>query len=74
MTTGAPKPFLAHKEQLDLLRSRGLTIHDAPKALLTLREISYYKLSAYSLTLRTDDVFHEGMSCLNAKSREAWQW
>ena len=61
MNTDIPKPFATYQEQLDLLKSRGLIIHDEQKALLVLREISYYRLSAYSLTLRTNDVFHSGV-------------
>jgi len=55
------KPFLTYQQQLDLLKSRGLVVHDDEKALSTLRSISYYRLSAYSLTLRTNDVFHAGV-------------
>jgi len=54
------KPFFTYQQQIDLLKARGLIIQDESKAISTLRDISYYRLSAYSLTLRTDDIFHDG--------------
>jgi abortive infection bacteriophage resistance protein len=61
-TTVTTKPFLTHQQQLDLLKSRGLTVHDDTEALLTLKRVNYYRLSAYSLTLRRRDIFHAGTS------------
>ncbi|MCX6165399.1 MAG: Abi family protein [Ignavibacteriae bacterium] len=43
------KPVLTFEEQIDLLTSRGLTITDKGFALTTLKNISYYRLSAYML-------------------------
>jgi len=40
---------LSYNEQIVLLKNRGLTINDEPKALNYLKEISYYRLSAYFL-------------------------
>jgi abortive infection bacteriophage resistance protein len=54
------KPFFTYEQQLELLKSRGLNVNDEAYALLKLRDLNYYRLSAYSLTLRTDDVFREG--------------
>lgn len=56
-TTGA-KPFLNYDEQLALLRERGLIIANPAAAKETLRKTNYYRFSAYSLTLRKDDVFY----------------
>jgi abortive infection bacteriophage resistance protein len=41
------KPPLTFEQQLDLLMSRGLHINDKDFALACLRNISYYRLSAY---------------------------
>ncbi len=43
------KPHLSYQEQVDLLKSRGLIIKDEAFAILKLRHISYYRLSAYFL-------------------------
>lgn len=42
------KPY-SFQKQIELLKSRGLTVDDEPKALSYLQEISYYRLSAYFL-------------------------
>ena len=41
------KPPLNHKEQLQLLKDRGLLVEDDTKALHLLHHISYYRLSGY---------------------------
>jgi len=52
---------LSFEGQLDLLKSRGLTIDDGAKALSYLQEISYYRLSAYFLPYQqTKDNFNQG--------------
>ena len=51
-----PKPFSPYEEQLSILRGRGLAIPDEELALQWLREKNYYRLSAYSLTLRQRDT------------------
>lgn len=62
------KDFCTYEQQLDILRRRGLIIHDEAIALRRLREKNYYRLSAYSLTLRSynpcsgEDHFHAGAS------------
>ena len=43
------KPALSFDQQLDLLRQRGLSVADNARALHWLRQISYYRLSAYWL-------------------------
>ena len=49
------KPFSPYQEQLSILRGRGLSIPNEELALQWLREKNYYRLSAYSLTLRQRD-------------------
>ncbi|WP_088052566.1 Abi family protein [Virgibacillus dakarensis] len=47
-------------EQIELLKSRNLNIEDAEFAERALKRINYYRLSAYMLTLKTDNEFIEG--------------
>ena len=54
------KPFKTIEEQIEILESRGLTIEDKSAAEQFLLENNYYRISGYSLTLRTNDIFHEG--------------
>jgi abortive infection bacteriophage resistance protein len=55
------KAPLSFQGQLDLLRSRGLTVLDEKKALAYLQEISYYRLSAYFLPYQyKKDAFNPG--------------
>lgn len=60
MNTGPTKPFKTLEEQINLLADRGLIIHDRESALHILNNTNYYRLSAYSLTLRQNDCFSEG--------------
>ena len=63
MPTAAPtKPFKSYDEQIELLRARGLIIQDAAYARNVLKTLNYYRLSAYSLTLRKDDRFYPGVT------------
>lgn len=62
LNIGQTKPFKTIEEQLDLLISRGLIVNDKEFALSILKRINYYRLSAYSLTLRSDDTFHENVT------------
>jgi abortive infection bacteriophage resistance protein len=59
-TIQTTKPFLTYPGQLELLKSRGLVSCDETGELLQLRDIGYYRLSAYSLTLRENDIFQAG--------------
>ncbi|MFN0213209.1 MAG: Abi family protein [Saprospiraceae bacterium] len=52
------KPALSFEAQLKLLQGRGLIIHDEPKALHLLRQISYYRLSAYWYPFLQDNKNH----------------
>lgn len=46
------KPALSFEEQIELLKSRGLTVPDVARAANYLSNISYYRLSAYMLPLK----------------------
>ncbi len=54
------KPPLSVEAQVELLKDRGLIIEDDACAIEVLSKVNYYRLSAYSLGLRHNDVFHEG--------------
>lgn len=56
------KPPLSYEEQISLLRSRGLLITDDVFAEKILSHVNYYRLSAYSLGLRNNDVFNENIT------------
>lgn len=47
------KPHLSYEAQLERLESRGLSVPDRTSALRTLKQIGYYRLSAYLHTFRT---------------------
>jgi abortive infection bacteriophage resistance protein len=54
-TTGtAPplKPFITASEQIELLRSRGLEIHDEQSARAELRRLGYYRFSGFAHALK----------------------
>lgn len=55
----ADKGFKTIEEQLEILRSRGLTINNELEAKDFLHHNNYYRISGYSLTLRKNDVFSE---------------
>ena len=57
-TSNETKPFLTYHQQVELLKKRGLIITDDKRAEEILKRANYYRLSAYSLTLRLDDVFY----------------
>lgn len=59
-TPDVAKPFKTYAEQIALLRERHLIINDELYAQNILRELNYYRFSAYSLTLRENDIFYEG--------------
>ncbi|BBI31531.1 Abi family protein [Cohnella abietis] len=54
------KPAITYEDQVELLRSRGLIIEDSKKAVDTLKRINYYRLTAYTLSFKRDNVFFEG--------------
>ncbi len=59
------KPPLSYDEQLDLLISRGLSIKNRNKAVAYLKNISYYRLSAYFIPFKQSDTFTRGVSFEN---------
>lgn len=61
----AVKDFKTIDEQINILKSRGLTIDDEIIAKTFLRKNNYYRVSGYSLTLRDHDQFFEGASFQN---------
>jgi abortive infection bacteriophage resistance protein len=46
------------EEQVEILRKRGLVISDIDYAVRTLQRINYYRLSAYTLSLKKNDIFY----------------
>ena len=62
LNTGDCKPSLTLVEQLDLMIRRGLVVNDRKNALDIIRRTSYYRLSAYSLSLRKSDHFYENVT------------
>lgn len=61
-TLTGTKPFKSYDEQIALLKSRGLIIDNDETAKAILKRMNYYRLSAYSLTLRKNDQFYPGVS------------
>lgn len=58
------KPFKTINEQIQILQDRNLTLteHDLEKAKNFLMYNSYYRISGYTLTLRKNDRFHNGIT------------
>lgn len=61
----ADKSFKTIDEQIEILRSRGLTIDDEGNAKQFLLRNNYYRISGYSLTLRKNDVFSKSATFQN---------
>lgn len=59
------KPFMSIDEQISLLKKRNLTIDDDEKAKKFLLNNNYYRISGYTLTLRTNDQFYAHASLDN---------
>ncbi|MDB4257254.1 Abi family protein [Arcobacteraceae bacterium] len=49
------KPHLTYLQQIELLQSRGLIIDDIQYAILKLKHISYFRLSAYFLPFYSEE-------------------
>jgi len=65
-STKTPRTF---KEQLEILKGRGLIINDEPSALTILKEINYYRLSGYMLSFKNrDDLFLSNITFENIYS------
>lgn len=56
------KPFKTFEEQIEILKYRGLIIHDRERVIKTLQHVNYYRISGYTLTLRKNDVFYKGIT------------
>ncbi|WP_211246708.1 Abi family protein [Cohnella pontilimi] len=54
------KPPTTFQEQIQLLKSRNLTINSEESALKVLQRINYYRLSGYMLSFKENDVFKNG--------------
>lgn len=61
----AEKEFKTIDEQIEILKLRGLTVEDEKVAKDFLLRNNYYRVSGYSLTLRTNDVFTEAATFQN---------
>jgi len=61
MTTQNVKQYKSKAELLQILQSRELIIDDLALASEILDRISYYRLSGYTLSLKTGDAFREGI-------------
>lgn len=61
----ADKDFKTIEEQLEILRSRGITINDESLAKDFLLRNNYYRISGYSLTLRNNNVFFKSATFQN---------
>lgn len=59
------KDFKTIEEQIEILRSRGLIIHDESQVKDFLLFNNYYRISGYSLTLRKNDVFFKSSTFQN---------
>ena len=59
------KEFKTLDEQIEILESRGLSIQDKNLAKSFLLKNNYYRISGYSLTLRSYDVFYKGTTFQN---------
>jgi abortive infection bacteriophage resistance protein len=53
--TAYARPWKSFADQLELLKARGLHVHDEERALAWLQRVGYYRLSAYWYPFR---VFH----------------
>lgn len=50
------------EEQIVIFKSRGLIVANEDFAMRTLRRINYYRLSAYTLSLKNDDLYHSNIT------------
>lgn len=70
-----------YEEQLSKMKGRGLAVADEELALARLRDLNYYRLRGYWLTLERDDSFVEGASFDNVweiyqldRELRTWLW
>ncbi|WP_028988014.1 Abi family protein [Thermicanus aegyptius] len=50
------------EQQIEILRSRGLIVNDEEFAINVLKTTNYYRLTAYTLPLKKDDKFYQGIT------------
>lgn len=62
LNRGQTKGFKTYTEQVQLLLDRGLIVSDPAYAEQILRQTNYYRLSAYSLSLRCNNKYKNGVS------------
>jgi len=55
------KPFKTVDDQIEILLKRGLIVDDVEEAKQLLLNFNYYRISAYSLTLRKNDAFYHNI-------------
>ena len=55
------KPFKSIKEQIEILKERGMVIRDDDYAFRILSHVNYYRLSGYTLTLRKNNIFYNNV-------------
>lgn len=58
----AAKPHKEYRQQLELLLSRGMVIHDSQRAMRKLSQVGYYRLSGFWYTSRIICTSDEGLS------------
>src|SRR5690625_158443 len=51
-----------YDEQIQIFKNRKLIVEDEQFAKNILSQVNYYRFSAYTLTLKTGDLFHEGVT------------
>ncbi|CAM3655826.1 Abi family protein [Cohnella lubricantis] len=54
------KPPLPYDQQLNRFKERGLIVGDDSEAIEILKRVSYYRLTAYALTFKNNDIFTPG--------------
>ena len=59
------KEFKTIEEQIQILKARALKIPNEKQAFDFLKRNNYYRVSGYSLTLRSHDVFNQGATFQN---------
>lgn len=55
--------YLTIKEQIELLKTRGLQINDDKEFFDFLLKNNYYRIKGYTLTLRDKDTFYDNITC-----------
>jgi abortive infection bacteriophage resistance protein len=56
------KPATTFEEQVNIFRKRGLIITNEQQAIHILSRVNYYRLSAYTLSLKNGDIYNKGVT------------